>query len=117
MLEGFYAGCIPVLVGHETEHPFYDILDWGKFSVQIEPGDLPNLEEILLSRYTIEEVERMQANLMLVRSAFMYPLDGVSDDDLRDQMIDKRGPLFFALHSTGMRLAQQYPTNDIYDRP
>jgi len=92
-----YAGCIPVLVGEASHYPFFDVIDWGKISVRVDINDLSHLEEVLLLRYTIEDIEALQTNLMLVRNAFVYPLDSVTPEDAQRHLLEERGPLFFAL--------------------
>jgi hypothetical protein len=98
------SGCIPVLYGDQAHLAFWDVLDWSKFSVTILESQMDRLEEILLG-YTWEQVADLQANLMLVRDAFIYPLD----DDFADQPYQK-GPLFYALHSTALTSFTKYPT-------
>lgn len=93
------------------------MLDWGKISVTIDITDLSDLEETLLARYSLEAIERLQANIMLVRDAFIYPLDDTDPDHAQRQMVDDRGPLFFALHSTRMRMLTKWPTDEPFDRP
>ncbi len=93
------------------------MIDWSKISVNIEVSDLSDLENVLLSRYSLEDIERLQANMVLVRDAFVYPLDDMSAEDAQKRMVDDRGPLFFALHSTRMRMMTQWPTEDVIDRP
>ncbi|KAF8338835.1 uncharacterized protein EI90DRAFT_2908502 [Cantharellus anzutake] len=110
LVDSVYAGCIPVLVGQKSHYPFFDMIDWGKISVQIGPSELDRLEDILLSRYTPEDIERLQVNIMLVRDAFLYPLDDVSDDTVKKLMIENRGPLWFALQSTRLRMLTLFPT-------
>lgn len=83
----------------------------------VEVPDLSNLENILLSRYTLKDIERFQANIMLVRDAFVYPLDNVDAEHAQKRMLDDRGPLFFALHSTRMRMMTQWPTEVLIDHP
>lgn len=117
LVDSMYAGCIPVLIGQAAHFPFYDMLDWGKISIRVEPSDLTQLEDILFSRYSLEDLERLQANIMLVRDAFVYPLDDVDDAVIREGMIERRGPLFFALHSTRMRMLTEWPVDDVFDRP
>lgn len=99
-----YAGCIPVLLGDQTHHPFWDMLDWAKFSIQINDYDIENLESILLS-YTWEDIERMQTNLMLVREAFLYPAEGNMDANLHERV-----PFFFAMHSAYLLQQTKFPT-------
>lgn len=110
IVESVYSGCIPILIGQVSQFPFFDMIDWGKISISVDPSDLDQLEDILLSRYTLEDIERLQTNVMLVRSAFVYPLDDANEDEVRKIMIDNRGPLWFALHSTKMRMLTTWPT-------
>lgn len=117
LVDSMYAGCIPVLIGQASHFPFYDMLDWGKISIRVEPSDLAHLEDILFSRYSLDDIERLQANIMLVRDALVYPLDDVDDTVVREEMIERRGPLFFALHSTRMRMLTEWPVDDVFDRP
>ncbi|KAG8844514.1 hypothetical protein FRB96_003016 [Tulasnella sp. 330] len=117
LIDAIYAGCIPVVIGHTTQFPFYDMIDWGKISISIETSEIHRLEEILVTRYTIEDVERLQANIILIRDAFVYPLDDVSSETLMDKMFHKRGPLFFALYSTQMRMLTKWPAHAVYDKP
>ncbi|KLT45199.1 hypothetical protein CC85DRAFT_282690 [Cutaneotrichosporon oleaginosum] len=99
-----YAGCIPVLLGDQTHHPFWDMLDWSKFSVTINDFEVERTEQILTS-YTWEEVQRMQTNLMLIRDAFLYPNEGHMKDNL-----EERGPWFYAIHSTWLLQNTKFPT-------
>lgn len=74
-------------------------------------SELATLEETLLSRYTLEDMERLQTNIMLVRDAFVYPLDDADPELAQQQMLDDRGPLFYALHSTRMRMLMSWPSD------
>lgn len=112
LMDSIYAGCVPVLIGNTVHQPFFDMIDWGKISVRIEFNEVDRLEEILLSRYSMDDVERFQANMMVIRDAFLYPLDDVDDATVRRQIMDERGPLFFALHSTRMRMLTRWPVGD-----
>lgn len=98
-----YAGCIPVLLGDQTHHPFWDILDWAKFSVQINDYDIENIEKILLS-YTWDDIQRMQTNLMLVRDAFLYPAEGNMEANLKERV-----PFFYAMHSAYLLKNTKFP--------
>ncbi|KZO99765.1 glycosyltransferase family 47 protein [Calocera viscosa TUFC12733] len=111
LADAIYAGCIPVFIGHSSQYPFFDMLDWSTLSITVEREDLQRMERVLMG-YSMEEVERLQANLMLVRDAFLYPLDGNHADQLT-----MRGPLFFTMHSTKMRMLTQYPSSMLVDRP
>ena len=117
LADSIYAGCIPVLIGDSSHYPFFDVIDWGKISVRVDINDLSHLEEHLLSRYTLEDIERLQTNVMLVRNAFLYPLDTTTPEDAQKHMLDERGPLYFALLSTKMKLLTEWPIAEAYDRP
>jgi len=86
------------------------MLDWSKISVRIETHEISRLEDLLLSRYSLEDVERLQRNIMAIRSALTYPLDGWDPVPSQRLMLDERGPLYFALHSTRMKLMTSWPT-------
>lgn len=79
------------------------MLDWSKFSVQINDYEIERLEQILMS-YSWAEVEEMQANLMLVREAFLYPKEGHMDDNLKGH-----GPFFFAMHTASLLKRTTFP--------
>jgi hypothetical protein len=98
-----YGGCIPVLIGDQTQHIFWDVLDWSKFAIWVDEWDLDNIEEILL-RYSWEELEEKQANLMLVRDAFIYPAEGKMEESLQE-----KSPFWFAMHTTWLRKLTKYP--------
>ena len=117
LADSIYAGCIPILIGDSSHYPFFDVIDWSKISARVDINDLSHLEEVLLSRYSLEDIERLQTNVMLVRNAFVYPLDNVTQEDAQRHMLEERGPLFFALQSTKLKLLTQWPVADIYDRP
>ena len=116
-MDAIYAGCIPVIFGGSAQYPFFDVLDWSKISIHLDMTDIDRLEEIILTTYTLDDIERLQANVLLVRNAFFYPLDDVGDQQVVKKMMDERGPLFFALFNTGMRLATKWPTAVEFDRP
>jgi hypothetical protein len=97
------SGCIPVLIGDQTHHVFWDVLDWSKFAIFIDEWDIERFEEILLG-YTWEELEQKQANLMLVRDAFLYP----SEDNM-DAAIEERTPFWYATHQTWLLQQTKFP--------
>lgn len=97
------SGCIPVLIGDRTHPPFWDTLDWAKFSIQVDDGQLDRLEEILLD-HTWAQLQQLQTNLMLVRQAFLYPAEGDMEENLR-----VRGPFFFAMHGTALLRRTRFP--------
>jgi hypothetical protein len=99
-----YRGCIPVTFGDQTHHPFWDVLDWTKFSVNVPDNQVNRLEEILLN-YTWLDIQHLQTNLILVRDAFLYPPEPDMTLNLQE-----RGPFSFALHSTALLRKTLYPT-------
>ena len=101
--DAIYAGCIPVLISEGTHYPFASFLDWSKFSVRVSPIELDHIEQILAA-IPIAKVEELQANVVLIRDAFLY-----STDEAPEEELNRRGPMFFALHETGMRLRTRYP--------
>jgi hypothetical protein len=102
--DAIYAGCIPVLLAEGSHFPFPDLIDWTKISVRIDPLDLDRIEDIL-SDIPMAELEALQANVMTVRDAFLYSPDESPEDEL-----ERRGPLFYTMHSTRMKLSTAYPT-------
>jgi hypothetical protein len=96
-----YAGCIPVLVGDQTHEPFWDMLNWSKFSVQINDYDVEHLEQILLS-IPWDRVAYLQRNLMLIRQMFLYPVEP-------DMDYEGHGPFFMAMHTASLRKLTAFP--------
>lgn len=101
--DAIYAGCIPVFVSEGTHYPFADFLDWSKLSVRVAPTELDKIEKVLAS-IPLSKVEELQANLVSVREAFLYSGDEKPEDEL-----ERRGPMFFALHEAGMKIRTRYP--------
>ena len=95
--------------GHTTHLPFFDILDWSKISVTIESRELSHMEDLLLSRYSLEDIEQLQWNILAIRHTLVYPLDDTDTATAQRQLLDQRGPLFFALQSTRMKLMTKWP--------
>lgn len=98
-----YAGCIPVLVGDATHHYFWDVLDYTKFSVSVSWAELERLEQVLTD-FTWDEIAQMQANLLVVRDAFLYPAEGHHKESL-----ETRGPFFYAMHSAALLRQTTFP--------
>jgi hypothetical protein len=92
------------LIAEGSHYPFATTLDWSKFSIRVLPTELDHLEAIL-EAIPIEKVEEMQANLMVIRDAFLYATDENPEEEL-----ERRGPMFWALHEAGMRIRSVYPT-------
>ncbi|BEJ15623.1 hypothetical protein CspHIS471_0502280 [Cutaneotrichosporon sp. HIS471] len=100
--DALYAGCIPVLIAEASHYPFASMIDWSQISVRIHPTELDQVERIL-NEIPIERIEQLQANIVAIRDAFLYATDEAPEAEL-----DRRGPMFFALHEAGMRLRTQY---------
>lgn len=100
--DALYAGCIPVLIAEATHYPFASMIDWSQISVRIHPTELDQTEKIL-NEIPLERIEQLQANIVALRDAFLYATDEAPEEEL-----DRKGPLFFALHEAGMRLRTQY---------
>lgn len=105
--DAIFAGCIPVLTSEDTHYPYAGLLDWSQIAVRVHPTELDHVEELLAS-IPVERLEQLQANIVAIRDAFMYPLDGRDGDELQ-----RRGPMFWALHEAGMRLRTRYPSRPL----
>lgn len=90
-------------MGDQTHEPFWDMLNWSKFSITVADYDTAGLDQVLLS-YSWDEVERLQTNLMLVREAFLYPAEGHMEDNLKGH-----SPFFFAMHSASLLKRTAFP--------
>ncbi|ODN85483.1 hypothetical protein L198_07566 [Cryptococcus wingfieldii CBS 7118] len=101
--DAIWAGCIPVLIAEGSHYPFADFLDWSKFSVRVAPTELDKIERILAA-IPLSKVEEMQANLVSVREAFVY-----AGDEKPEEELERRGPMFFALHEAALRMRTRYP--------
>ncbi|KAJ7780326.1 hypothetical protein DFH07DRAFT_470062 [Mycena maculata] len=104
--DAIYAGCIPIIFDDASHLPFWELLDWKKFSVRVFTHQVQDLEHVLMS-YSLQEIQKMQANLIHVRDILTYPLDNHAD------MVTRRSPLSFALHLSQLRLSTKWPTSDI----
>jgi nucleoside-diphosphate-sugar epimerase len=90
-----YAGCIPILTSDVTHPPYWDILDWAKFSVYVDWRHLEEIEDILQS-FSFVELERKQAWLLKVRDAFIYDPGEVEQES---HGMGRKGPIFHTLLS------------------
>ncbi|KAJ7130036.1 exostosin family-domain-containing protein [Mycena crocata] len=104
--DAIFSGCIPVLFDDSSHLPFWEMLDWSKFSVRVFTHEVQNLENVLMG-YSLREIQLMQANLIHIRDILMYPLD-----DHHSEMNVLRSPLSFVLHQTRWRLSTKWPTYD-----
>lgn len=102
--DAIFSGCIPVLLSEGSHYPFPDVIDWSKISVRVDAADLDRIEEILLA-IPMAEVESLQAHMMTIREAFMYAQDGHFEEE-----VDRRGPLYFASLTMGLRRSTYFPS-------
>ncbi|XAR67039.1 Xylogalacturonan beta-1,3-xylosyltransferase [Bertholletia excelsa] len=49
VVEAIFYECVPVIISDNFVPPFFEVLDWGAFSVILAEKDIPNLKVILLS--------------------------------------------------------------------
>lgn len=71
--------------------------------MRVAPTELDKIEKVLAA-IPLSKVEELQANLVCVREAFLYSGDGKPEEEL-----ERRGPMFFALHEARVRIRTRYP--------
>ncbi|XP_059432835.1 probable glycosyltransferase At5g03795 isoform X2 [Corylus avellana] len=49
VVEAIFYECVPVIISDNFVPPFFEVLDWGAFSLIVAEKDIPNLKDILLS--------------------------------------------------------------------
>lgn len=49
VVEAIFYECVPVIISDNFVPPFFEVLDWGAFSVIIAEKDIANLKDILVS--------------------------------------------------------------------
>lgn len=69
--ESILLGCIPVIIGHDLELAFEDIVDYSKFIVQISPKNIEHVHTILLG-IKDDEITMMRANMEQIWSMVSY---------------------------------------------
>ncbi|KAK1570615.1 hypothetical protein Q3G72_004565 [Acer saccharum] len=69
--DAIHYGCIPVILSNYYDLPFANVLDWTKFSVIINTGEIPFLKKRLLS-ITRQMYLTMYRNLCQVRRHFVW---------------------------------------------
>ncbi|KAK3228969.1 hypothetical protein Dsin_000850 [Dipteronia sinensis] len=69
--DAIHYGCIPVILSNYYDLPFSNVLDWTKFSVIINTGEIPFLKKRLLS-ITRQKYLTMYHNLCQVRRHFVW---------------------------------------------
>jgi len=106
--EVIYGGCIPVIIVDDTIPPFGTILDYRLFAIHIPESKFTQIEEILLS-YSMDELKFLQANLLAIRNAFVYGLDGTIDDPYSNNNIN---PMAFILTGLYERNLIKFPISN-----
>lgn len=71
LAEAIKAGCVPAFLSPALRPPFADVLDWSKFSVVLDRGDVRRLRSVLEARDHAD----LHANLLKVRSLFAFHVD------------------------------------------
>lgn len=113
-----YGGCIPVLLSDSTHFPFADILDYTRFSVRVRETDLNSLADTLQrllappppppssspAMIVVDELAALQENLLMARSAFLYPTSSTDEDT--------HGPFYHLMHSLALRLSSRFPMRE-----
>ncbi|XP_055960478.1 probable glycosyltransferase At3g07620 [Mercurialis annua] len=71
VVEAIFYECVPVIISDNFVPPFFDVLDWGAFSLILAEKDIPNLKEILLS-IPEEKYLEMQLRVRKVQRHFLW---------------------------------------------
>ncbi|XP_031250643.1 probable glycosyltransferase At5g03795 [Pistacia vera] len=71
VVEAIFYECVPVIVSDNFVPPFFEVLDWGAFSVIIAESEIPNLKNILLS-ISKEKYLQMQLAVRKVQRHFLW---------------------------------------------
>lgn len=71
VVEAIFYECVPVIISDNFVPPFFEVLDWGAFSLIIAEKDIPNLKDILLS-IPDEKYLEMQLGVRKVQKHFLW---------------------------------------------
>ncbi|KAL0905813.1 hypothetical protein M5K25_024251 [Dendrobium thyrsiflorum] len=71
LVESIFFECVPVIIADNYVPPFFEILNWEKFSVVVPEKDLPKLKEILLS-ISESEYRELQMGVKKVQRHFLW---------------------------------------------
>ncbi|XP_044464655.1 probable glycosyltransferase At5g25310 isoform X2 [Mangifera indica] len=71
VVEAIFYECVPVIVSDNFVPPFFEVLNWGAFSVIIAESEIPNLKNILLS-IPKEKYLQMQLAVRKVQRHFLW---------------------------------------------
>ncbi|KAF7851861.1 hypothetical protein BT93_L2020 [Corymbia citriodora subsp. variegata] len=79
VVEAIFYECVPVIISDNFVPPFFEVLDWGAFSVILAEKDIPNLKNILLS-IPEEKYKEMQLRVRKVQRHFLWHAKPVKYD-------------------------------------
>ncbi|KAL6330963.1 hypothetical protein AAG906_009391 [Vitis piasezkii] len=71
VVEAIFYECVPVIISDNFVPPFFDVLDWGAFSIILAEKDIPNLKDVLLS-IPNEKYLQMQLGVRKVQKHFLW---------------------------------------------
>ncbi|XP_050367233.1 probable glycosyltransferase At5g03795 [Argentina anserina] len=71
VVEAIFYECIPVIISDNFVPPFFEVLNWGSFSLILAEKDIPNLKDILLS-IPEEKYLQMQLAVKKVQKHFLW---------------------------------------------
>ncbi|CAA7397187.1 unnamed protein product [Spirodela intermedia] len=71
VVEAILHGCVPVIISDHYAPPFFEVLNWGAFSVVVPEADIPRLKEIL-SSIPRERYLALQLAVHKVRRHFLW---------------------------------------------
>ncbi|KAF2303973.1 hypothetical protein GH714_025755 [Hevea brasiliensis] len=79
VVEAIFYECVPVIISDNFVPPFFEVFNWGAFSVILAEKDIPNLKEILLSIPEKKYLE-MQLGVKKVQRHFLWHANPVKYD-------------------------------------
>ncbi|PSS26181.1 Glycosyltransferase [Actinidia chinensis var. chinensis] len=85
--DSIHYGCVPVILSNYYDLPFNDILDWRKFSVILNEGDVYRLKYILKSISDAEFI-KLHYNLVKVQKHFQWNTPPLRHDAFHMVMYD-----------------------------
>ncbi|XP_075650764.1 putative glycosyltransferase At5g20260 [Castanea sativa] len=70
VVEAIYKGCVPVIISDSYHLPLSDVLNWGRFSIQIPVEKIPEIKKILQG-IPYEKYKKLQKNVIKVQRHFV----------------------------------------------
>ncbi|KAK8914048.1 putative glycosyltransferase [Platanthera zijinensis] len=71
LVESIFFECVPVIIADNYAPPFFEMLNWEKFSVMVPEKEVPRLKEILASIAELEYME-LQMGVRKVQKHFLW---------------------------------------------